>query len=119
MKAIIKKSKSDKYKYTVTFFFPFSQPLPPGSKEKKGGAKKKTVNFGAKKYSDFTIHKDVERKKRYLARHIKNENWNNPLSAGALSRYLLWNKPTLEASIKDYKKRFGIAISFLHSQKRG
>jgi hypothetical protein len=29
-------------------------------------------------------------------------------SAGALSRWILWNKPTLAASIKDYKKRFGL-----------
>ena len=26
------------------------------------------------------------------------------MSAGALSRWILWNKPTLKASIDDYKK---------------
>jgi len=70
------------------------------------GKKIKTVQFGSKGMSDFTIHKDKERKQRYLDRHRKRENWNDPMTAGALSRWILWNKPTLEASIKDFKKRF-------------
>jgi hypothetical protein len=68
--------------------------------------RQKTVHFGAYGMSDFTIHKDPERKKRYLARHSKNEDWTNPVSAGSLSRYILWGKPTLKESIADYKKRF-------------
>ena len=51
-------------------------------------------------------NKNKTRKRRYMSRHKKRENWNNYMSAGSLSRYILWNKPTLEASIKDYKKRF-------------
>ena len=70
------------------------------------GKKIKTTHFGAKGMSDFTIHKDKERKERYLDRHRKRENWNAPMTAGALSRWLLWNKPTLQGSIRDYKKRF-------------
>lgn len=67
----------------------------------------KLVHFGAASYSDFIKHGDEERKQRYIARHSNNrENWNDPYSAGALSRYILWNKHTLEESIKDYKKRF-------------
>jgi hypothetical protein len=66
----------------------------------------KTVQFGSEGMSDFTIHKDKERKQRYLDRHRKRENWNDPMTAGALSRWILWNKPTLDASIKDFKKRF-------------
>ena len=70
------------------------------------GKKVKTTHFGAKGMSDFTIHKDKERKERYLDRHRKRENWDSFMTAGSLSRYLLWNKPTLKASIADYKKRF-------------
>ena len=66
----------------------------------------KTTHFGANGMSDYTIHKDPERKQRYLDRHSKNENWEDPTSAGSLSRYILWNKPTLQASISDYKNRF-------------
>tara|TARA_B110000503_G_C7170919_1_gene424236 strand:- start:3052 stop:3354 length:303 start_codon:yes stop_codon:yes gene_type:complete len=68
--------------------------------------KTKTIHFGAKGMSDFTKHKDPKRKERYLARHKKNENWNVPDTAGSLSRWVLWNKPTYEASVKDYKKKF-------------
>ena len=68
----------------------------------------KSVNFGAKGMSDFTKHKDEERKQRYLNRHEKNENWNDPLSRGALSRWILWNKPTLSASYNDYLKKFNL-----------
>jgi Family of unknown function (DUF5754) len=66
----------------------------------------KTTHFGAAGMSDFTKHKDSERKKRYVARHKANENWKDYTSAGALSLYILWNKPTLSASIADYKRRF-------------
>jgi hypothetical protein len=64
------------------------------------------THFGAKGMSDFTKNKDEERKERYIARHKVNEDWTDPTKAGTLSRFLLWNKPTLEASIADFKKRF-------------
>ena len=67
----------------------------------------KTVPFGQKGYSDFTKHKDTTRRKRYLDRHSgMGENWNDPTTPGALSKWILWNKPTLRGSIKDFKKRF-------------
>lgn len=66
----------------------------------------KTVHFGAAGMSDYTIHKDKQRKQRYINRHSKNENWNDPMTAGSLSRWILWNKPTLKDSITDYKKKF-------------
>ena len=68
--------------------------------------RRKTVHFGALGYDDYTHHKDPERKKRYLDRHKSRENWNNPVTAGSLSRWILWNKPSLRASIADYKSRF-------------
>jgi len=70
----------------------------------------KTTNFGAKGMSDFTKNKDKDRKERYLARHKKNENWNNYMTAGSLSRWILWNKETLDASKKDYLKKFKLKL---------
>lgn len=64
------------------------------------------TDFGAAGMSDYTKHKDPERKKRYISRHRARENWNKPKTAGALSLYVLWNKPSLQDSIKDYKRRF-------------
>ena len=66
----------------------------------------KKVPFGALGYEDFTQHGDAYRKKLYLNRHRKRENWNDPRTPGALSRWILWNKPTIEASIKHYIKKF-------------
>ena len=70
--------------------------------------KLKKVNFGDIRYDNYTVHKDVERKRLYLLRHRTNEDWNNPMSKGSLSRYILWNKTSLEESIKDFKKRFNL-----------
>lgn len=68
--------------------------------------KNKKVNFGDRRYDNYTIHKNDERKRLYLLRHSKNEDWNNPMTAGSLSRWILWNKKTLNESIDDYRKRF-------------
>lgn len=68
----------------------------------------RTTHFGAEGMTDYTLSKDAERKKRYLARHRKNENWNAPMTAGALSRWILWNKETRGASVTDYKRRFNL-----------
>ena len=66
------------------------------------------VYFGAKAYSDFTIHKDPARKQRYIDRHKEKENWTKSGidTAGFWARWLLWNKPTIETSYNDIKKRF-------------
>ena len=69
------------------------------------GGRMKTVHFGAKGMSDFTKHKDKERRERYIKRHLKDLRTGDPTRAGYLSMYVLWNKPTLKASIADYKKR--------------
>jgi len=70
--------------------------------------RKKTVHFGAAGMDDLTITKDFEAQKRYLARHAKRENWNNPTTAGALSRWILWNKTSKSAAIADFKRRFDL-----------
>ena len=72
----------------------------------------KKVSFGAKGYSDFTQHKDIERKQRYIDRHRKNENWNDLKTAGAWSKGILWNKPTTRESIASMEKKFNIDIKF-------
>lgn len=94
MKVIIKPSTRKNKKLMAVFY--------------DKGQKIKSVHFGAKGYSDFTKHKDPKRKKNYLARH-SNENWNDFMSAGSLSRWILWNKKTLRSSIKDYKKKFNLS----------
>lgn len=94
MRVEIKPSKAKDKKMTAVFY--------------DGDKKVKTTHFGSAGMSDYTKHGDEERKQRYLDRHRKNEDWKNPQSAGALSRFVLWNKPTISASIADYAKRFGL-----------
>ena len=48
-------------------------------------------------------------KSAYRKRHAKDPI-NSPYTAGALSYHLLWNKPTLNASVRDYRKRFNIDL---------
>ena len=69
----------------------------------------RTIHFGAAGYEDFTTHKDPKRKARYLARH-SGEDWSDPTTAGFWARWLLWNQPTLQASIKDVNRRFRLQI---------
>jgi hypothetical protein len=80
-------------KYKMIFF----------DKDKKKIA---TRQFGQAGASDFTKHGDTKRRDLYDQRHKAREDWNAPMTKGALSKWILWNKPTLEASFKDYKKRF-------------
>ena len=68
----------------------------------------KSVDFGMAGASDFTLSGDEKAKQNYLARHKPRENWNDPQTAGALSRWILWNKSTLQASLKDFIKRFDL-----------
>ena len=72
----------------------------------KDDGKEKKVSFGAKGYSDFTIHKDEKRKESYRSRHKKDLDTKDPTRAGFLSYYILWNKTSLKASIADYKRMF-------------
>lgn len=71
------------------------------------GKKLKTTNFGLKGGSTYIDHKDKQLRSKYIARHRVNENWNDPQSAGALSRYLLWGASTdLDKNISSFKRRF-------------
>jgi len=69
---------------------------------------RKKVHFGSSTSKTFLDHKDEKKRLAYVARHRVNENFNDPLTAGSLSRYILWNKTTLSASIADFKRRFNL-----------
>ena len=80
--------------------------------------RKKTTHFGGKGYSDYTIHNDKDRKKRYDTRHSSREDWDDFTTAGALSKWILWNKPSLMDSFNHYKAMFSLdgAITVQTSQ---
>jgi hypothetical protein len=94
----------------------------------------KKVDFGAKGYSDYTVHKDPFRMREYVRRHggkiprgvwvsaspqnVQNamlrvkksakESWTDPDTPGFWSRWLLWSFPDQKKAIKFIKNRFGI-----------
>tara|TARA_R110000803_G_scaffold149857_3_gene215325 strand:+ start:330 stop:623 length:294 start_codon:yes stop_codon:yes gene_type:complete len=74
------------------------------------GKKVKTTHFGMKnpKIGTFIDHQNKEIRELYLKRHRVRENWDDYQSGGSLARHILWNKPTLEKSIIDYKNRFNL-----------
>ena len=70
----------------------------------------KTVDFGA--YGSQTYingtRSELE-KQNYIKRHQKREDFNNPYTAGALSRWILWgDSKDIDQNIKEFKKKFNI-----------
>jgi Family of unknown function (DUF5754) len=91
MEAILEPSKAKDKKYSIRIF-------------------NKKINFGDSNYEDYTQHKDDRRKQLYIQRHKKREDWNNPSTAGFWSRWLLWNKPTLQEAKRDILTKFHIKV---------
>ena len=63
--------------------------------------------FGALGYMDYIQYyqkygKEVadKKKKAYIARHKVNEKWNNKNTSGYYARWVLWNKPTIQESLR-------------------
>jgi hypothetical protein len=68
-----------------------------------------TTDFGSAGMTDYTLSKDKLRRENYLSRHRSRENWNDPKSAGALARHLLWGDSTsLQTNLTTFKRRFGL-----------
>ena len=98
----------------------------------------KTVDFGARGYSDYTLHKNPFRMRLYVGRHggkisqqLKNEtnklkvhkkmmkvtssskeNWSikGINTPGFWSRWLLWSEPNLNKAKKNIESKFKIKI---------
>lgn len=71
----------------------------------------KKVHFGAEGGSTYIDHGDKAKRDAYLARHSASgkENWNDPYSPGALSRWILWGDYKLiDGNIASFNRRFGV-----------
>ena len=94
-----------------------------GSGDPSRKAKPFVVRFGLKGFSDYTIHKDKERMKRYVKRHAgsasglrsRRENWTRTgaKTAGFWSRWLLWSKPNFSAALRQTEKVLGRKIVYV------
>ena len=75
--------------------------------------RERTVQFGAAGMSDYTIHKDVGRRRNYLRRHGGGkQDWTKGgiHTAGFWSRHLLWSRPSLQQAIRYMERKFRIDI---------
>ena len=93
---------------------------PSKSKAKKMDAiidGKRTVHFGQKNASDFTLHQDQQRKELYINRHKKNENWTRPgiNTAGFYAKHILWNRPTIQQSVDDLNNEYK-SVKFIYKK---
>lgn len=94
----VEKANDGKHKYTAYF--------------NVNGREKKT-SFGGEGYGDFILFTKKEGKEsglrhreHYIQRHTKDLRTKDFTRAGSLSMFILWgNKPNLEYSIKDYRRR--------------
>jgi len=78
----------------------------------KGGCEKpqkREISFGASGYQDYTLGASDSDRLNYIARHRVNEDFEDPLTAGSLSRWILWgDSRSIEKNIEAFKKRFGV-----------
>ena len=68
---------------------------------------KKTIHFGQSGASDFTKHKDEARKANYIKRHSNEDHIKfNTASPAWMSRFILWEKPTLKGAVDNANKKY-------------
>lgn len=66
------------------------------------------VHFGSNEGITYVDHKDKAKRAAYLARHGASgkENWEDPYTPGALSRWILWGDGSLDQNIAAFKLKF-------------
>ena len=90
----IRSSKNPDKKWTAIF--------------KLDSGKEKKVRFGQKGATDYTVGASLTQRKSYRARHSV-DNLHDPMSAGALSYYILWgDSRNMNSNIQTYKRKFNI-----------
>jgi len=57
------------------------------------------------KIGTYIDHNDEKLRTNYIKRHLKDLKTNDYKRAGYLSLFLLWNRPNLKESVKDFNKR--------------
>jgi len=87
--------KGKKWHATVTF--------PDGEKA--------NIHFGGEGNKDFTQHHDKAKREAYIARHgSSGEDWQDPRKAGFWSRWLLWERESLEDAARAIQTAHGIEV---------
>jgi hypothetical protein len=65
----------------------------------------KKIEFGDSSYEDYTTHRDLLRRERYINRHKKRENWDDYTTSGYWSKRVLWGDSTdIDKNLRDAVK---------------
>ena len=68
----------------------------------------RTISFGARGYTDYTLGGTRDQRDAYKARH-KGDLKGNAMTAGYLSYYILWGASrNMKSNIADYRRLFGL-----------
>ena len=92
MEALLSNSNKPNKKYTIVIY---------------NNGRKRTFHFGSHSIEDYTQHRSKSKKAKYLEKHHENVN---PFSVAFWNQHLLWNKPSIDESVKDVKKKHNIHI---------
>ena len=76
----------------------------------RSGTKTRTINFGSAGGSTYIDHRDDKIRAAWKARHKVREDWSVPDNAGSLSRWVLWERPTLPEAKRRFAARFGLKL---------
>ena len=67
------------------------------------------IHFGQRGGQTYIDHHDKQKREAYLKRHNPRENWNDPYTAGSLSKWCLWGESTdLATNVRYFKNRFNV-----------
>ena len=70
------------------------------------------THFGLKGGQTYIDHGDKIKRENYIKRHAVNEDFSNPYSASAVSRFLLWGDyKTLDENHQAFMKKFDKIIN--------
>ena len=82
-----------------------------------GDTTSKRISFGSVEYSDYTIHHDKERRRRYVERHSSGREYHaysGRYTAGFWAMNLLWNKPSIAESARWIERKYKSIKIVLH-----
>ena len=68
--------------------------------------KVETTHFGKLGEETYISSQDLKKKLNFISLNEKRQDYANPVCEKTLVKYLLFNKPTLSASYKDYRTTF-------------
>ena len=75
----------------------------------RADGRSKTTRFGTASNYDSNPDKTKKDRENYIKRHRVNEDFNDPTSAGALSRWILWGESrSFEKNVRAFKRRFNL-----------